>query len=141
MPWHAWSTSIRPPPGILSINFRTPRSASVGNGVRRFCGGEMARLTTLRPSVAALSSRLRLPPKIADPFYQSAEWRALVARVKRERGSWCQRCGSKQRVIADHIVERRDGGADLDASNIEILCFKHHQQKTALAQRRRALGA
>jgi 5-methylcytosine-specific restriction endonuclease McrA len=43
-------------------------------------------------------------------------------------------------VIADHIVERKDGGADLDPNNIELLCHAHHQKKTALARARRARG-
>lgn len=81
-----------------------------------------------------------MAPKRAESFYQSTEWRALVASIKRERGNFCQRCGSSERVIADHIVERKDGGADLDRSNIELLCAKHHAIKTAQARARRARG-
>jgi 5-methylcytosine-specific restriction protein A len=79
-------------------------------------------------------------PKVAEGFYQSREWRQLVARIKRERGNWCERCGSTNRVIGDHIVERKDGGADLDQSNVELLCAKHHAAKTAAARARRARG-
>ena len=84
--------------------------------------------------------RLRSTPKVALAFYQSKEWRALVARIKRERGCYCQRCGSTHRVIGDHIVELRDGGAPLDPSNIELLCQEHHNGKTAEARSRRAQG-
>jgi 5-methylcytosine-specific restriction protein A len=75
-------------------------------------------------------SRLKSPPKFAEQFYLSREWRSLVASVKRERGNYCQRCGSTHRVAADHIVERRDGGLELDASNIELLCQPCHNAKT-----------
>lgn len=100
----------------------------------------MGKLSNLRPRVTTPKPRLTLPPKVADAFYLSAEWRALVARIKRERGNWCEICGSTHRVIADHIVERRDGGPDLDPRNIQLLCFTHHQQKTEAARGRRALG-
>ncbi|MCB5173666.1 HNH endonuclease [Microvirga sp. SM9] len=84
--------------------------------------------------------RLKAPPKSVDPFYTSPEWRELVARLKRERGAYCRRCGSTDRIIADHIIERKDGGADLDPNNIELLCHAHHQKKTAQARARRARG-
>ena len=100
----------------------------------------MVKLTSLGPMVRPLQDRVKAPPKIADQFYLSPEWRKLVSRVKRKRGAFCQRCDSSDRVIADHIVERRDGGADLDENNIELLCFTHHQQKTAQARKHRARG-
>ena len=87
-----------------------------------------------------LPSRLGTLPKQTERFYQSREWRCLVAEVKSERGAYCQRCGSADRVIADHIVERKDDGADLDKSNIELLCHRHHAVKTAEARARRAKG-
>lgn len=100
----------------------------------------MGKLTNARIGPAPAKSTLRPPPKIADSFYLSPEWRGLVAQIKRERGAWCQRCGSNHRLIGDHIVERRDGGADLDPMNIELLCHACHQRKTAQAQARRARG-
>jgi 5-methylcytosine-specific restriction enzyme A len=101
---------------------------------------DMAKITTMKPRLGSLPSRLTPVPKQAEGFYQSREWRCLVAEVKRERGSCCERCGSSYRVIADHIVERKDGGADLDKSNIELLCQSHHNAKTAEARARRAKG-
>lgn len=99
----------------------------------------MGKLSNLR-GMGTAPPRLKVAPKVADSFYLSAEWRALVARIKRERGAYCERCGSGDRVIADHIVERRDGGVDLDPANIELLCFGHHAQKTATARGLRARG-
>src|SRR3546814_12938506 len=99
----------------------------------------MGKLKTLAPLVAGLAPRVKAAPKVAEQFYSSREWRSLVASIKRERGDRCERPGCTtptQRVIADHIVERKDGGADLDAGNIELLCFTHHQRKTAEARAR-----
>jgi 5-methylcytosine-specific restriction endonuclease McrA len=79
---------------------------------------------------------LRSPPKQADQFYQSNDWRNLVRTIKRQRGAFCCICGSNDRIIADHIIERRDGGADLDPANIQLLCQSHHAAKTANARRR-----
>lgn len=87
-----------------------------------------------------MPAKLAHAPKVAEQFYQSPEWRALVRDIKRQRGAWCERCGSTDRVIADHIQERKDGGADLDPENIELLCGKHHAAKTAAARGARARG-
>jgi 5-methylcytosine-specific restriction endonuclease McrA len=97
-----------------------------------------------------MPAKLQAAPKVAEGFYTSREWRQLAARVKRQRGGRCEfmievqgikvRCGSADRVIADHIVERKDGGAELDEANIELLCSTHHNMKTAKAKARRALG-
>lgn len=98
----------------------------------------MARLTNIGGRIGGMSARVPLAPKVAELFYQSREWRGLVRRIKAERGNWCERCGSTERVIADHIVERKDGGADFDPKNIELLCAAHHNAKTAAARKARA---
>ena len=97
----------------------------------------MGRYRNLPDRYAPAPPRYVAPPKKADDFYQSREWRQLVARLKRERGAWCERCGSTHRVIGDHIVELRDGGAPLDEANVELLCQAHHNEKTAKARARR----
>lgn len=97
------------------------------------------KLTRLPNTVAALPAALKTPPKIAELFYQSPEWRSLVASIKRKRGGWCERCGSTRRVIGDHIIERKDGGAELDESNIQLLCIRCHNTKTAKAKAFRVL--
>lgn len=101
---------------------------------------DVSRLRSIPSRLAAAPARLKQAPKAAEGFYQSKAWRSLVASIKRERGNWCERCGSNERVIADHIVERKDGGADLDRSNIELLCHRHHAAKTAKARAKRASG-
>ena len=73
-------------------------------------------------------------------FYTSPEWRELVRDIKRRRGSWCQRCGSTKRIIGDHIVELKDGGAALDERNVELLCAACHNAKTAKARAARVVG-
>lgn len=82
-------------------------------------------------------------PKVAERFYASPQWRGLVAAIKRERGNWCQRCGAGgkgARIIGDHVVERKDGGAELDPANVELLCLPCHNTKTAAEKARRAMG-
>ena len=100
----------------------------------------MSRLKTLGPRLGSAPSRLKPPPKVADGFYTSPQWRALVREIKRERGNWCERCGSTNRVIGDHVCELKDGGAALEASNIELLCIGCHNAKTHRARARRARG-
>ena len=103
----------------------------------------MGKLKALGSRLGGMPAKVKAAPKVAEGFYSSTEWRGLVADIKRERGNRCERAGCPtptHRIIADHIVERKDGGADLDASNVELLCFTHHQQKTAAARAARAPG-
>jgi 5-methylcytosine-specific restriction protein A len=104
----------------------------------------------------AALSRLRPAPKKAEPFYQSPEWRDLRSSIIAERGRRCERCGktregdgSPVKLILDHIIERRDGGADLDRRNLQLLCTAEggngvdglggcHARKTARARSVRA---
>lgn len=98
----------------------------------------MGKLTNLTPALPTLPPRVKMPPKIADSLYTSPEWRRLVADIKRERGRFCERCGGTHRVLGDHIVEVKDGGAQFDRSNIELLCQACHNRKTAQQRARRA---
>jgi len=98
-------------------------------------------LPTLRPSIGMVDLRTSAPPpKVAEPFYSSAEWIALRDRVRREAGGRCQvaGCGRIERgMIVDHIIELKDGGAPLDRSNVWLLCASHHTAKTASERARR----
>ena len=88
-------------------------------------------------------TKLRAAAKVADRFYSSLEWRALVESeyakrfVSKERAR-CQdlRCEQRlatrgTRLFADHIVELRDGGNPLDPTNILFRCGSCHTRKTA----------
>lgn len=100
----------------------------------------MGRLKAMPARLGAMPPKLAPAPKVAEGFYSSPEWRELVRDVKRVRGGWCERCGSTHRVAGDHIVERKDGGAPLDPANVELLCARCHNAKTAKARAARALG-
>lgn len=100
----------------------------------------MGKCATIKPRGNTLPMRGSMMPKVAESFYKSKEWRDLVASIKRERGNFCQRCGSSHRVIGDHIVERKDGGAELMPSNVELLCQPCHNTKTSKARAARAKG-
>lgn len=99
----------------------------------------MGRLTSAPSRLGAAPVKLKAAPKVAESFYNSPEWRALKARKRRE-GYWCVQCGGTDRLILDHIIERKDGGDDLDPGNVEWLCQAHHNAKTARAKARRARG-
>lgn len=103
--------------------------------------------------------RVSAPPKKADPFYESSEWRSLRDTLLKRRGRRCERCGKTHeddgapvKLIGDHKAERRDGGPDLDPANVEFLCVAEggdgrphpdgrrggcHNRKTAEARARR----
>jgi len=98
----------------------------------------MARLATPKRRLGSVRPRVTAMPKKAERFYQSPEWRALVRRLKQERGAFCQKCGAGGRLIGDHIVERKDGGADLDPANVMLMCWPCHNRKTARERAKRA---
>ncbi|RDS78547.1 HNH endonuclease [Alteriqipengyuania lutimaris] len=92
----------------------------------------------LKPRLAPPKAKLRALPKRAERFYQSPEWRGLMRKIKTERGAFCERCGAGGRIIGDHIVERKDGGAELDPANVMLMCWPCHNAKTARVRAERA---
>jgi 5-methylcytosine-specific restriction enzyme A len=67
-------------------------------------------------------------PEGQEPYYQSTEWRRLRQQCLERDGHRCTMPdwpmpsrGHGGRLIADHIVERRDGGADA-LPNLRTLC-------------------
>lgn len=86
----------------------------------------------LPPRLARLDMRTASPElKRADPFYLSRPWRSLVENLISARGRRCENCGKTREadggrvmLIGDHIVERRDGGDDLNPANVQLLCAR-----------------
>jgi 5-methylcytosine-specific restriction protein A len=104
----------------------------------------MGRIKALPPRVATVAARVQAPAKGVDPFYESNAWREFAREIKRQRGYRCEavECGrdcshAARGLIADHVVERRDGGADFDPLNVMLLCTACHNSKTARERRRR----
>lgn len=94
------------------------------------------------PRLGAMGAKLKPAAKVAEPFYRSKAWRELVARRKLDPDYFEARRRAKagERLILDHVDERRDGGVELDAGNTRWLTFSEHQAKTAAARARRAHG-
>lgn len=100
----------------------------------------MGRLKRTPPRLRPSPPRLKPMAKVADPFYLSPEWRAMMREIKAERGAFCVICGSGKRIIGDHIREIKDGGEKLDKRNVQLLCHTCHQRKTARERAKRAVG-
>lgn len=96
----------------------------------------MGKLKTISTTIRCVESRtVRLPPKTADAFYLSPEWRALMTRLIKERGRRCEECGrTGTRIFGDHKIELKDGGAPLDEHNVLLRCGSCHTKKTASAR-------
>lgn len=103
----------------------------------------MAKLMRAPSRIAGAPARVRVPPKVALPFYQSPEWKALRAsRMKDADYREAKRRARGGRVILDHVREIKDGGAPLDRRNTQWLTFAEHQAKTAAEKAKRVgLGA
>lgn len=91
----------------------------------------------LRPSSA---HKLRPAAKRADQELVTRAHREWAHEVKRIAGFRCEDCGAEGREIAgassvalyaDHIKERKDGGARYDPANGRCRCGPCHGRKTA----------
>ncbi len=98
----------------------------------------------LKPSTRMGSITIR--EKKADPFYLSPEWRALMAKLIKQRGRRCEdsehdRTKPREgvRIFGDHVQEIKDGGALLDPTNVMLRCGPCHARKTAEAARARQI--
>lgn len=67
-------------------------------------------------------------------FYQSTAWRKL-RKVKLEKDPLCEECLKKDihtpAKVADHIVPINRGGAALNITNLQSLCDRCHNVKSA----------
>lgn len=103
-----------------------------------------SRLATLKPRLSTADLRAVKPePKRADAELLTPEhkaWRAAVLRRAGYRCEWvengqrCERAAPEHRMIADHIVERADGGAWTDPANGQCLCTQHNTLKGVRAR-------
>jgi hypothetical protein len=94
--------------------------------------------------------RLTPSPKIADRELgtpEHREWRLIVCRRAGWRCEWIKddgtRCGRRapdDRMIADHIIERTDGGPLHDPANGQCLCVQHNTMKGVAARAARRGG-
>ena len=101
----------------------------------------MARLTSLGARLSRPLPRLMPLPKTADPFYQSSEWKAHRERRKLDPDYYAalrRRKHPGEKLILDHVHERRDGGGDFGET--EWLTMSEHNAKTSKARARRARG-
>ncbi|MFT4098615.1 MAG: HNH endonuclease signature motif containing protein [Rhodoblastus sp.] len=98
-------------------------------------------IASVKPRLrAARQSVVEIAPKRADAELLTPEHRAWRAIVIARAGGMCQwpGCGRvERRMFADHIVERKDGGARYDPDNGQCLCGSHHSLKTAQERARR----
>lgn len=65
-----------------------------------------------------------------NPFYRSKEWRE-ARKAFLEEHPICIKCGAKAEIV-DHIVPIKRGGALLDESNFQPLCWSCHARKSVL---------
>lgn len=90
----------------------------------------------MRSSIPVIDARTcPPPPRKAATELLTPEHKAWALAVKRRAGWRCEDCGaSGVQLYADHVHERRDGGALLDLDNGRALCGSCHTRKTATAR-------
>jgi 5-methylcytosine-specific restriction protein A len=83
----------------------------------------------IRPPIHNPHPHVRREKKV-DPFYLSPEWKAFKKRMSSPSGNKCVKCGGAANHL-DHITPRKCGGAALDPRNVQWMCARCHNQKTA----------
>lgn len=67
-------------------------------------------------------------------FYGSHQWRK-VSQWYRKQSPLCEYCKAEGSAtigdVVDHIIEIKDGGDPYSADNLQTLCHRHHNRKTA----------
>lgn len=74
-------------------------------------------------------------------FYKSSAWRKLSRRFL-ESNPVCVQCYQdgviRKADVVDHVIEIKDDWSRrLDESNLQPLCYRHHNRKTRLAREQR----
>ena len=73
-------------------------------------------------------------------FYSSGLW-TRVSKQYRKTNPLCVMCKSEGRATpaqcVDHIIEIKDGGSSLEASNLQSLCYSHHNTKSSQERQNR----
>lgn len=106
---------------------------------------DMGKVRTVTPLVRPIDTRCARPAeKRADPELLTPEhraWRKVVCDRAGWRCEWvehgrrCERSrASGDRMIADHIRERKDGRDALDPANGQCLCTRHNTLKGVRAR-------
>ncbi|RKD96757.1 HNH endonuclease [Marinifilum flexuosum] len=72
--------------------------------------------------------------KADDSFYHTTAWRK-TSKAYRKAHPLCEECERKDRIspaeVCDHIVRIEDGGEKLDWDNLQSMCHKCHNRKSA----------
>lgn len=101
--------------------------------------GKKSRIRSSAPRLAATNqfTAKAAPTTGEKTLYGTARWAKLVMQLKHERGDRCEdpthegsNVPGERRVIVDHIVELRDGGAEYSPENLRLLCLSCHGRKT-----------
>jgi 5-methylcytosine-specific restriction enzyme A len=107
----------------------------------------MPKLRTLAPLVRPIDTRtVPILGKQKDPLCDTKafrDWRAAVLKHANFRceaiinGHRCTKAVPFHHLVADHVVELRDGGQAFDVNNGQALCRACHVRKTSLARAKR----
>lgn len=121
--------------GCAGLHYHTP------DEFKGYCADHSAEAAAAHAlKYRKLSQRRRETNDKYDSFYATKSWREC-RNAFLKRNPLCAHCGTRGRTkpadVADHIVERRDGGADYDHTNLQALCHSCHNTKTGAERRKR----
>lgn len=68
--------------------------------------------------------------RLREAATYGSTWRQARVIALRRAGHRCQHCGSTHRLQVDHVIPISQGGTH-QQSNLQVLCEKCHDRKTA----------
>ena len=123
---------------------RDPSCAKLCNGstdeYKGYCSEHANNVKRQQQRRSRAKRRNNQQQQTLDKFYHTTAWRTLRSAFI-SKYPLCKMCTEAGKVVpadvVDHIVERRDGGSDLDPRNLQSLCHACHNDKTQQERRNR----
>lgn len=113
---------------MIDVLSRELRQALYQDYLFALSRGNIEEALLISKKIALASERLVL---VESEEYQ------LVRKTVLAKNPKCQTCGLVERLEVDHIVPVSEGGLELDASNLQVLCHNCHKEKTRQELRKR----
>lgn len=83
--------------------------------------------------------------EVHDSVYNQTRWRELREMALKRSKGLCEMCFKENKIekadVVDHIKELSDGGEPFDINNLQSLCVRHHNKKSAEEKKRREKNA
>jgi len=110
----------------------------------RYCGEHIHLIKQSRKEADKTYDKYKRD-KESKAFYQSKQWKMMRKRMFAKHKGLCVKCKENDKIVladvVDHIIPYKvDKNKRLDEKNLQTLCHRCHNQKTAEDSRKYGVG-